>query len=127
MKTDILKNIYESSFEYRRSILFVYLGISLMHMPMVFISGKEAILGLYLEFRYRQISTYCEKVRSDQELRATLVDMEFKAKSFVREMSNWEYYSITGIIYLFTFTIAFFVEDLGQIVSFLGTFICFLV
>ncbi|CAI2367628.1 unnamed protein product [Moneuplotes crassus] len=125
LKSDILKNISESDYEYRRFILFVYLIISLMHMPMVFFSGKEAFLNLCIELKYGKISQYCEKVKSDSALKTALTTMEYKSKSFVKEMDNLEYYILTSVVYITTFSIAFIVTDLGQIVAFLGTSTCF--
>ncbi|CAI2368531.1 unnamed protein product [Moneuplotes crassus] len=126
MKSDILKNISLTNYEYSRFILVVYLVISLMHMPMVFFSGKEAFINLYIELRYQKISNYCQKIRSDSELRAQLIEMEHKSKCFVKEMRNIEYYFLTTIVFATTFATAYMVTDLGQISAFLGSSASFL-
>lgn len=43
------------------------------------------------------------------------------AKSSIYEMKDSEYYSITGIVYFCVFFVAFWIEDLGYVMAFLGT------
>jgi len=41
-------------------------------------------------------------------------------------MDNIEYYVLTTCVFVLVFTIAYFVEDLGHLVSFMGTSTCFI-
>mmetsp|Transcript_16163 Transcript_16163/g.14098 ORF Transcript_16163/g.14098 Transcript_16163/m.14098 type:complete len:94 (+) Transcript_16163:1314-1595(+) len=92
-----------------------------MHMPMVFIVGKESFLSLYLEIRYRRITRDWERkgsVSGD-------INGEIE-RNYVKEMDNIEYYVLTTCVFVLVFTIAYFVEDLGHLVSFMGTSTCFI-
>jgi len=42
-------------------------------------------------------------------------------KNLIMEMKDSYYYSITMTVYILVFIVAFFVRDLGQVMSFLGT------
>ena len=80
---------------------------------MVFFTGKESIINIYLELKDGTVTKGCAQNNTGN-------NQGEKNTNLVSKLKNVEYYTINLVAYLGVFIIAYFVEDLGSIMPFIG-------
>ena len=124
IKSDLLLNITKNEntkFKYLASALF--LVIAALHLPLIFFIGKESLLMIYWEFRYHTLSE--DKYLTRENSLGEDYNFAWSNKKNVNISStlDWkEYYPITLCLYTIVIILSIYIQDLGKIFSFVGSF-----
>ena len=124
IKSDLLINILESSkdesFAYPSSFLFIFMAA--LHTPVIFFIGKESLLTIYCELKYRTVSEDKSLDENTDNQRGGILTRHIKNNANISlQLNDKEYYPITIMLYITMVISVIFIKDIGKLFALLGS------